>query len=114
MKADITGKTRQPDKMRLEYTGISRRVLAEICSEAEKYRVTKLLLFGSRARGTHADKSDIDLAVYGCMDFAEFSFAMQEEVWTLLKMDLINMDEPVSADLKAEIGRDGVTIYEKI
>lgn len=39
---------------------------------------------------------------------------MQEDVWTLLKMDLINMDETVSADLKAEIRRDGVTIYEKI
>lgn len=100
--------------MRLEYTGISKRILTEICSEAEKYHVAKILLFGSRARGTHADKSDIDLAVYGCMDFAEFSFAMQEEVWTLLKMDLINMDETVSADLKAEIRRDGVTIYEKI
>jgi hypothetical protein len=39
---------------------------------------------------------------------------MQEEVWTLLKMDLIDMNETVSEELISEIERDGVVIYEKV
>lgn len=99
---------------RIEDTGISERVFREICEGAEKYNVSRVILFGSRARGTHQKKSDLDLAVYGCSNFAEFSFAMQEDVWTLLKMDLIDMDEVTSKDLTSEIERDGVVIYEKV
>ena len=102
------------DKKSLENTGISQRVFQEICTEAEKYGVAKVILFGSRARGTHQKKSDLDLAVYGCSNFTGFSFAMQEEVWTLLQMDLIDMNKAVSMDLMSEIERDGVVIYEKI
>lgn len=76
--------------------------------------MTKVILFGSRARGTHQKKSDLDLAIYGCHNFAGFSIAMQEEIWTLLQMDLIDMNEPVSAELISEIDRDGVVVYEKI
>lgn len=39
---------------------------------------------------------------------------MREEVWTLLKMDLIDMNETVSEELISEIERDGVVIYEKV
>ncbi len=102
------------DKKSLENTGISQRVFQEICAEAEKYDAAKVILFGSRARGTHQKKSDLDLAVYGCRDFTGLTFAMQEEVWTLLKIDLIDMNEAVSEDLKSDIERDGVVLYEKI
>ncbi|MCI9441424.1 MAG: nucleotidyltransferase domain-containing protein [Ruminococcus sp.] len=83
-----------------------------MCAETKKYDVSKVILFGSRA--THQEKRDLDLAVYGCADFPEFSFSMQEEVWTLLKMDLIDMNETVSEELISEIERDGVVIYEKV
>lgn len=43
-----------------------------------------------------------------------FSFAMEEEVWTLLKMDLIDMNESISEELISEIERDGVVLYEKV
>lgn len=102
------------DRIPVENIGISPRVFREICAEAEKYHVAKIVLFGSRARGTYRAKSDLDLAVYDCGDFTGFSFAMQEEVWTLLKMDLIDMNEAVSTELKSEIERDGVVLYEKI
>lgn len=40
---------------------------------------------------------------------------MEEDVWTLLEFDLIDMDYGVvSAELKAEIERDGIVIYEKV
>lgn len=102
------------NKKTIEDTGISQRVFQEICAEAEAYHVMKIILFGSRARGTYWEKSDLDLAVFGCHDFTQFSFAMQENVWTLLKMDLIDMNEDVSMELMSEIERDGVVLYEKI
>lgn len=38
----------------------------EIIDFAKQYKASKVVLFGSRARGTNQDKSDIDIAVYGC------------------------------------------------
>lgn len=104
----------KPTNTNLAYTGISQRIFQDIRAIAAEYAVTRILLFGSRARGTHQARSDLDLAVYGCRDFTKFCDTMEEAVWTLLKMDLINMDEAVSQELKSEIERDGVVIYEKV
>lgn len=37
-------------------------------------------------------KSDIDLAIYGCADFGGLSDSLNEDLWSLLKLDIINMD----------------------
>ncbi len=107
-------KTNKPDNKNLEYTGIPRRIFQDIHTIAAEYHVARILLFGSRARGMHQSKSDLDLAVYGCKDFTKFCYAIEEHVWTLLKIDLINMDETVSKELISEIERDGIVIYEKV
>ena len=41
------------------------RVQKDICSFARKHSVTKVILFGSRARGDNTERSDVDIAVYG-------------------------------------------------
>lgn len=41
------------------------RVLRKLYFFAQKYSIEKLVLFGSRARGTNTERSDIDIAVYG-------------------------------------------------
>lgn len=41
------------------------RILREIVSFAKEHSITKIILFGSRARGTNTERSDIDIAVYG-------------------------------------------------
>ena len=41
------------------------RVFRELSALARKYSITKIILFGSRARGTNTERSDIDIAVYG-------------------------------------------------
>lgn len=90
-------------------------VYNQIVDIARRYNAKKVVLFGSRARGTNQPKSDIDLAVYGCEDFSELSDSLNEELWSLLKLDIINMDdEYVSSALIAEIERDGKILYEKI
>lgn len=90
------------------------RVESDLIRLAKKYDVSKVTLFGSRARGNNNAKSDIDIAVHGCSDFANFSLDAEEDIWSLLKFDIVNMDDSVSDELKNEIQRDGVTIYEKI
>lgn len=88
------------------------RVLQEILQFARDAGVERLVLFGSRARGTHSERSDIDLAVYGG-DFDAFYFRVQEETESLLEFDLIDMHRKVSPSLLEEIEREGIEIYEK-
>lgn len=88
------------------------RVLRELSSFARKYSITKIILFGSRARGTNTERSDIDIAVYGG-DFNNFYWDVKEKIHSLLMFDIIQADKTISEDLKKEIERDGVVIYEK-
>jgi predicted nucleotidyltransferase len=88
------------------------RAMRDILRFAKDASIKKLVLFGSRARGTSTEYSDIDLAVYGG-DFDQLFEDIQEKTWSLLTFDLINMDEKITADLAKEIQRDGVMIYEK-
>lgn len=85
----------------------------EIIDYAKRYDIKKVILFGSRARGTNGERSDIDLAVSGG-DFGEFCFAVDERVSTLIMFDVVNLDICQSAELISEIERDGVVLYEKI
>lgn len=87
----------------------------QIIDIALKYNVSKIVLFGSRARKTNEPKSDIDLAIYGCEDFQELYFDLNENVDTLLQFDIIDMNNPnISPELIQEIQKDGVILYEKI
>ena len=82
-------------------TGIKEQVLAEINKLAETYQIKKVVLFGSRARGDFRERSDIDLAVYGG-DFTRFSLDVDENTWTLLQYDFVDMNQPVQPELIAE------------
>ena len=88
------------------------RVLRELSSFAQKYSITKIILFGSRARGTNTERSDIDIAVYGG-DFDSFYWEVKEKTYSLLMFDIVQADAPISDELKQEIEKDGVVIYEK-
>ena len=90
-------------------------VYRQIVEIAIKNNATKVILFGSRARGDNGPKSDIDLAIYGCKNFSKLVEQMNEELWSLLQLDIINMEgSNVSEELKKEIERDGVILYDKI
>ena len=88
------------------------RVLRELSSFAQKYSVTKIILFGSRARGTNTERSDIDIAVYGG-DFDGFYWDVKEKINSLLMFDIVQADSSISDELKKEIEKDCVVIYEK-
>lgn len=88
------------------------RVLRELSSFAQKYSVTKIILFGSRARGTNTERSDIDIAVYGG-NFDGFYWDVKEKINSLLMFDIVHADSSISDELIKEIEKDGVVIYEK-
>ncbi len=92
---------------------LDKRVEDDIIKIAKKDGIKKVILFGSRARGTNTERSDIDLAVSGG-DILNFYFDVEEETWTLLMFDVINLDKKISDELKAEIERDGIVLYEEI
>lgn len=71
-----------------------------------------IVLFGSRAKGNNTERSDIDMAIYGG-DFDGFYWDIKEKINSLLMFDIIQADSAISDDLKHEIEKDGVIIYEK-
>lgn len=89
-------------------------IFAQLCRIAEEEGAERLVLFGSRARGTNCPKSDLDIAVAGCPSFNRFADRVENELWTLLDVDVVNVDEGISSDLLAEITRDGKVLYEKV
>lgn len=89
------------------------RVYKQIGEFAEEAGAQRIVLFGSRARGDARPKSDIDLAVEGCPNLTLLEDRLQNDLWSLLRIDLVSLDKPISDDLRAEIARDGVILYER-
>ena len=89
------------------------RVLRELYFFAQKYSIEKLVLFGSRARGTNTERSDIDIAVSGVDNF-ESLVEKVEELPTLFSVDLVNMDTCRNQLLLEDIRKYGREIYKKI
>ena len=92
---------------------IPQNVKEDIIAFAIKHDIDKVVLFGSRARGTNTPRSDVDIAVYG-ENFDDFYFDVLDNVDSLLVFDMIDMNGCVSMRLLEDIERDGGTIYEKI
>ena len=97
----------------MEDTGIRPLVILEIQDLAKKYGISKVILFGSRARGDFRRTSDIDLAATGG-DFDRFALDVQEETSTLLFFDIVNLDREVQPELLDSIRTEGRGLYEKI
>lgn len=90
-------------------------VLEQMKAIALKYKVDKLVLFGSRARGDHSPVSDYDIAVFernlSAWDKASFC-ADVDEIETLKKIDIVFIYDSATDDLLKNITREGVIFYE--
>ena len=75
--------------------------------------IMKVKLFGSRAKGTHAPSSDIDLALWGDMDAlrAESIAAELDELPTAYKFDVKPFHLIKLRPLRDHIQRVGITVY---
>ena len=92
---------------------LEKRVEDDIVRIAKKSNVKKVILFGSRARGTNSERSDIDLAISGG-NALDFYYDVEEKAHTLLMFDVVDLDKGISEELQAEIKKDGVILYEEI
>ena len=87
-------------------------ILKETTLFAKNHNVEKVILFGSRARGTHTERSDIDIAALGG-DFNGFYWDIHEKTRSLLMFDVVDLNKKISDELKEIIEREGIVIYEK-
>ena len=75
--------------------------------------VTSAILFGSRAKGTHTERSDVDLVVTGAVEplAAEAISAELEELPLPYKFEVQSMDHILHRPLLEHIQRVGIRIY---
>ena len=106
-------------------------LLPQLTALARDADVSRLVLFGSRARGDDRERSDIDLAfsaalLHGSEELLEIRLGQPieldaaqagrlrlalEELPTLLEFDLVCVDANTSPKLLDNIEREGVTLY---
>ena len=66
-------------------------VIWETARLCRNFGAKEVILYGSRAKGTARERSDIDVAVAGVNNFDELREQV-EELPTLYSVDLVNMD----------------------
>ena len=81
----------------------------------QNYAIEQITLFGSRARGDHKPASDIDLAVFLLPEFKSRGRMTSDfdDLNTLLKIDIVFMNEHIDPKLLENIEREGVFLYER-
>lgn len=85
---------------------------AQLADLARRHGAQRLVLFGSRARGDHKERSDIDLAVYSMPRDEQAGFWLDaEELPTLLKFDIVHIAPGMDPVFLTNIEKDGVTLY---
>ena len=84
--------------------------VTEICRE---HAVKKVILYGSRAKGTARERSDIDIAVCGTKDFDRLLEDI-ENIPTLYTVDLVDLDTCTNTFLGEDINAYGRKNYEEI
>ena len=88
-------------------------VMQEIIGICKRNGATTVILFGSRAKGTALERSDIDIAVKGVDDIENLREEL-EEIPTLYTIDLVGLEECQNNLLLEDIEKSGRKIYEKI
>lgn len=66
-------------------------VISEVAKLCRNFHAKEVILYGSRAKGTARERSDIDIAVTGVKNFDILEEKI-EELLTLYSVDLLNMD----------------------
>ena len=88
-------------------------VIEEVADLCRQFQAKKVILYGSRAKGTARERSDIDIAVSGVDNF-ELLVEKVEELPTLYSVNMVNMDTCRNQLLLEDIRQYGREIYKKI
>ncbi len=89
-------------------------VIEQLVEELKKYNPQRVILFGSRAKGTYNKHSDIDLAVELNLPFRERRKLKErlDLIAGIYTLDLVFLPL-VDEDLKKIILKEGKVLYEK-
>lgn len=96
--------------------GLEKRQLDTLMQYLKGYtdKIDKVALFGSRAKGTHREGSDIDLVLYGSLERHDAN-----RLWTLFhesnlpyKVD-VNIYDAATPSTKEQIDRHAVTLFTR-
>ena len=80
----------------------------------KKYGASKIVLFGSRARGDNRERSDIDIAVFSMAENNQALFENDiQELPTLVDFDIIFVTENTDKRLLDNIEKDGIVLMSK-
>jgi len=98
---------------------MTKELLARIIKIILSYKkAKKIVLFGSRAKKTYSETSDIDIAIldkkWSDKDVNIVKHYLEESVKTPLKFDVLNYYLISRKKLRENILKDGKIIYEKL
>ncbi len=89
-------------------------IYSTIAKIAKQHNASRVVLFGSRARGDYHNGSDIDIAVYGMPENYKCRFWNEiDELKTLLKVDIVHITNSTDIALIDNIKKDGVVLVDK-
>ena len=91
--------------------GLSEQVLSQIKQVIQKYDY-KFVIFGSRAKGNFKDNSDIDIAVWGDIDFDK-KVKIKDELTSLdipYFIDVVFVNSLLKQELIDSIINEGVEV----
>ena len=94
-----------------------RELILELARRLARHpAVERVWLFGSRARGDHFERSDIDLAIEAPSmddsDWVRIKLEFEDEAPTLLLIDLVRIED-APEHLREQIADEGIVIYER-
>lgn len=91
--------------------GLPDKLIIDIKNIFKNYKIDNIIIFGSRAKGTYKNGSDIDLAILNKINNNDLQNIYYEidELNSPYKFDILIFDNITNEDLKDHIKRVGKT-----
>ena len=96
--------------------GLNETEIKSVCEVFKNNsKISRAVVFGSRAKGNYKPYSDIDIALWGNLDVPDIEYVscLLDELPTVYKFDIAAYEKIKNKMLRDHIDRVGVTIYNK-